>query len=437
MKLITKLALTSTLSKAAVVLLFVILLPLLINRVAFQSTNRLLRQQEKKVFDNIREKGLDYYLQGDSSYGSYTLLKEEYVSLEKTNAFGPEDTILTAQRIIENDTLTYRILNRIFTYNNQVYQLEIGKTIESVSRINSPLQRIALYVLAGLIILTLLIDLLFTKILLRPLSTIIRNKIIGASFPFKENQTPVKTSTTDFAYLDESLRTLMSRVNENFNREREFTSNASHELMTPVSILQTKLENMLLLYTLEPAAEEKVMEMMKTLRRLKKIIDSLLLISRIENDQYLRKSSIHPAKLVAGVLEELQHRIEDKELTVTVSLQPERVLHEMNEDLIFQLFYNIIHNAIRYNQPGGAIAIRDKQSSTGSYAISIEDTGPGIAPEDVPTIFDRFRKKSNLDGESNGLGLAIVKSIAGFHHITLQVDARPGGGTVFTISFPH
>jgi signal transduction histidine kinase len=434
-KLLTKLTLTSTFSKIATVILFIVLLPFLINRVAFQSTNGLLKQQAKKVMDNIRNNGIDYYLEGDSTYGSYTLLKEEYISLERARNIYSADTIQTAQRIIEGDTVMYRILNQAFEYDHQLYELEIGRTIASISQYNSPLQKIALYVLGILIILTLLIELSFTRILLRPLQTIIRTKLINPVFPFKEPPPPIRTTTVDFKYLDASLIALMSRIKEDFDREREFTSNASHELMTPIGILQTKMENLMLLNDLDEPVLEKIMEMMKTLNRLKKIVHSLLLISRIENDQYTRQNSIQPKKMVEEIIEELQHRLEDRNIQISVSLQAHITLHKLNADLLFQLFYNLINNAIRYNKENGGIHISDTITADGSYTIFIRDTGIGIDAADIDTIFNRFRKKNVIEGEGYGLGLAIVKSIADYHAIKLKVDSEVGKGTTVSVIF--
>lgn len=386
--------------------------------------------------DNIRNNGIDYYLQGDSTYGSYTLLKEEYISLEKAKNIYAEDTIQTAQRIIEGDTVMYRILNQAFEYNNQLYELEIGRTIASISQYNSPLQKIALYVLGILIMLTLFIEISFTRILLRPLQTIIRTKLINPVFPFKEPPPPIRTTTIDFTYLDTSLISLMSRIKEDFDREREFTSNASHELMTPIGILQTKMENLMLLNDLEEPVQDKIMEMMKTLNRLKKIVHSLLLISRIENDQYTRQNNILPKEMITEIIDELSHRLEDRNIRITVSLQHSLTLHQFNHDLLFQLFYNLINNAIRYNKENGNILISDTIAANGAYIVFIKDNGIGIDPVDIDTIFNRFRKKNAVEGEGYGLGLAIVKSIADYHAIQLKVVSEPGKGTTVSVMFP-
>lgn len=246
MKLITKLTLFISLSKLAIVVLFVLLLPVLVSNIASQYTNYYLREQQKKVRKAIDRNGIDYYLQGEESYGSYTMLKEEYISLEPDSSGILQDTIETARRLVEEDTLTYRILRHSFTYNNKLYLLEVGKTTATISQYNRPLQRVALYVLIGLIVLTLVLDLLYTRFILRPLGEIIRTRLVSRRFPFKDPLPSIKTNTADFQYLDRSLVGLMDQIKEAFDKEREFTSNASHELMTPISILQNKIENLMM-----------------------------------------------------------------------------------------------------------------------------------------------------------------------------------------------
>ncbi|WP_316841831.1 HAMP domain-containing sensor histidine kinase [Pedobacter gandavensis] len=436
MKLSSKLILFITSSKLAVVLLFVFSLPFLVNRIVSEYTNYSLRSQQNKVIDVVQKNGIEHYLQGDDSYGSYTMLKEEYIALEPAAKNLYIDTIKTAQRIVERDTLTYKILIHTFSYDQKNYLLEIGKTLSSINQYNKTLQKTALYVLMGLIALTLLIDLIFTRILIRPLGKIIKSKLINRKFPFKDHSPPVPTSTQDFKYLDESLILLMDQINEAFEKEREFTANASHELMTPISILQNKMENLLGDETLSESAVLKIIEMMKTLSRLKKISNSLLLISRIENQQFLKSASIQPSVIINEVLEEINHRLLDQEIDLKVELSIDQRLTNVNQDLLFQLFYNLINNAIKYNVYQGKILISDKYTAENAYAIVIQDTGIGIAEEDLDFIFDRFRKANLTENVGYGLGLSIVKSIALYHDIEILVSSKVKEGTTFTLIFP-
>jgi len=434
-KLLNKLTLYHTLSKTVIVILFTALLPLLVKEIASRYTNTALQEQKNKVLQTIEKNGIDYYFQGDSSYGSYTMLKEEYISLDAAPAGFPADTIETTQRIVEKDTLTYRVLSHVFEYNHKKYLLEIGKTLAAIDQYNAPLQRVALYALAGLILATLLIDLFFTRLLLRPLGIIIRTKLLNRKFPFKESHPPVNTSTTDFRYLDDSIIDLMNKITAAFDKEREFTSNASHELMTPISILQNKMENLMDSMPQEDE-QEKITGMMQTLNRLKKIVRSLLLISRIENDQFGRQDNVAVFDLVKEVREELEDRIEAGHISIEINVSRSFTLYSVNRDLLFQLLYNLINNAIRYNKKSGSISISDEYKAGEPYVLTIEDTGIGIEKADLPFIFDRFKKAGSTSPEGFGIGLSIVKSIAQYHGIDLKLVSEKGLGTTCSVIFP-
>lgn len=141
MNLSSKLILFITSSKLAVVLLFIVSLPFLVDSIVSEYTNYSLRRQQAKVINVVHKNGIDHYLQGDDSYGSYTMLKEEYIALEPAAAKTLIDTIKTAQRIVERDTLSYRILMHTFSFENKNYLLEIGKTTASINQYNKQIGR--------------------------------------------------------------------------------------------------------------------------------------------------------------------------------------------------------------------------------------------------------------------------------------------------------
>lgn len=435
-KLSTKLVLFITGSKVAIVLMFIITLPFLVDGIVSEYTNYSLRRQQNKVINVVKKNGINHYLQGDDSYGSYTMLKEEYIALEPATKGLPIDTIKTEQRIIEQDTLNYRILMHTFYFQNKPYLLEIGKTVSSINQYNKPLQRIALYVLLSLIAISLIFDLFFTRMLIRPLGKIIKSKLVDRKFPFKNHAPLINTSTQDFRFLDASLVTLLDQINEAFEKEREFTANASHELMTPISILQNKMENMLGDEHLNEPEALKIVEMMKTLNRLKKISNSLLLISRIENEQFAKSDIVNPAELIGEAIEEITHRFEEKGLSVRLNLTTHISIKQVNRDLLFQLFYNLINNAIKYNVVNGSLTISDNTESNGAYAINFEDTGIGISNEELPYIFDRFRKTNLTENVGHGLGLSIVKSICLSQQISISVSSEVNKGSMFRLIFP-
>lgn len=436
MKLFTKLTLFITLSKLAIVLLFVLSLPFLVEQIASEYTNNYLRQQQLKVKEVIDKNGIDFYLEGSDSYGSYTLLKEEYIALESIERKLLIDTIENSQRVIEADTLNYRVLMHTFDFNNKHYLLEIGKSTSSISQYNKPMQRIASYVLISLIILTLIADLVFTRFLLKPLGQIIRTKLVNRKFPFRDGNPPVKTSTSDFKYLDSSLILLMDQIHDAFEKEREFTANASHELMTPISILQSKIENLMDDSDVDADLQRRLVDLQRTLSRLKKIVRSLLLISRIDNEQFLRSESCNARELLISVTEEISHRMEERQIRMEFQLAADTTWNNINRDLIFQQIYNLVNNSIKYNKERGTIRITEIRTKGKPYQLLIEDSGIGISEHHLGVIFNRFRKADSGEAGGYGLGLSIVKSIADYHGITISVDSQLGVSTRFTLTFP-
>lgn len=435
MRLYTKLTLFAVAATIAVLGLFVWQLPVLMQKIASGNTNKNLIQQREKALNAIHKNGIDYYFQGDSAYGSYSMLKDEYISLEPYYTGADLTRLQTAERIIDGDTINYRILIDTFTMQQHVYLLEIGKKITSIQEDSVALQRATISVLIVLTLILAFVQLFYTRYLLKPLTSIIRNRLIKKSFPFRDPQSALTTSTYDFRYLDQSIAQLMQQVNHAFEKEKEFTSNASHELMTPISIMQSKIENMLTDPELPAGTLLKLEDTMRIMKRLKKVVNALLLISRIENEQYNRNDVVTVKSMVREVLEELQHRADEKALTVEEQLTEGVTLYHVNRDLLFQLFYNLIHNAIRYNRPNGRIIITDRYVNR-EYLLCIDDTGVGIEAPQHERIFDRF-KKSTAQREGFGLGLSIVKSIADYQRIHITLDSETGRGSRFELHFPE
>ncbi len=437
MKLRTKLILFSALTSLAIVILFVLLVPSLMSDIAFRNTNNALASQKDKVLKEINQNGIAYYLEGEEQYGSYTMLKDEYISIVPSDSVFAGDKYETSERaFIDGDTINYRILRHTFSSEGDNYMLEVAKKISSINQDSRDLQKAATLILGLLIMITLLTNFLYTGFVLKPFNTIIEQKLKNRKFPFKENIFPVKTSTHDFKYLDNSVGELMSHINYAFDKEREFTSNASHELMTPISIMHSKIENMMIDESLTDAQYLKLEELMMTLRRLRKIVHSLLLISRIENEQYIREDIIKTFEIIDEVVDELSHRISTEKITLNTDVNKEIVISKMNRDLIFQLFYNLINNAIKYNQRNGSIFITDEVKENAHYTVFIRDTGLGIPEEKMKDVFNRF-SKAHKNKEGYGLGLSIVQSIAQYHNIDIKIQSKENEGTLISVIFPY
>ena len=437
MKLRTKLTLFNTLSKLVIVIIFVLLLPQLIQRINRIYADNRLRKDEDKVLQTVKEDGIKSYIQSGESYGSYTPIKDVYVSLDEDTLSENIDTIQNEQRKVAGDTILYRILSHNFSVDKKNYLLEIGISLDSVDATSRPLQNIAFMILVAMIVLTVLADQIYSTYVLRPLGQIIKTKLIGHKFPNFSSYKKVETSTSDFEYLDISIHKMIKTIENTFQKEREFISNASHELMTPISILQSKIENMFEQEDIADELKARLLEMLRILNRLKSITKTLLLISQIENEQFLKEDSISLHQLLQEIYDEISIRLQDKNISYATDIPENLVLVNVNKFLLFNLFFNLINNAIKYNHQDGSIkvvALRDNDA----WTVQIIDSGIGISAEDLPFIFNRFKKlRASLKQDSFGLGLPIVQSIAAFHEIKIRVQSEKDKGSVFKLILPH
>ncbi len=322
MRLQTKLALFNLLSKLVFSALFIGFLPLITERINIRQTDNELIGKREEVIALISKVGIEPFITDDTlaGFGSYNILKEEFISLEKIDLSRDWNFIEVTQRLIDNETIDYRVLNYSLKIDGQTYLLEIGKSLSSMIYAAKNIRTVILVFLALFILVTLLSDLFYTARVLRPLKIITR-RLEATSSPSLPDSKQLKTTTRDFIQLDQTLREMMKKIEDLFRTEREITVNISHELMTPVSVLRSKLENMLLQKGLDHDVEAGIEESLRMLHRLKTLINSLLTIARIESRQYMKEDSIKIRELVSEVIEELSPVAEDAGVKITLELQ--------------------------------------------------------------------------------------------------------------------
>lgn len=436
MKLQTKLVLYNLLSKLFLSGLFLAFLPYIVERINILQTDNELIKKREEVLDLISEIGIEPFITPDTmnDFGSYNILKEEFISLERIDLAEDWNFIEVTQRLIEDETIDYRVLNYSFKLNEDTYLLEIGKSLASIDYAEKNIKKIIVAFLVLLILITLFADLFFTSRILHPLKLIIA-KLNATSTPSLFNRTPVVTTTSDFHQLDQTIRDLMIKIDELFQKEKEITVNISHELMTPLSVLRSKLENLMLQENLSDDTAVKVEESLRTLHRLKTLVNSLLMIARIESQQYLKEDSVKIAELLKEVKAEIIPVAVDSGVTINEKFKEDFLFAGANRSLIFSMIYNVINNSLKNTPPGGHIDIITTRKN-GKFVISISDTGKGMTQEQIDKLFSRLRMKLHPEKESTGIGLAITKSIADFHKINISVSSSPGKGTAFSFIFP-
>ncbi|MFO7575508.1 MAG: HAMP domain-containing sensor histidine kinase [Bacteroidales bacterium] len=436
MRLKFKLALFSMVSKIAVSLLFLMVLPYIIERINLRQIDYELIRKREQVIDLIVQIGIEPFISSDTNdaFGSYNILKEEFVSIERIDHTGVVNHIEVSKRLIEEEEIDYRVLHYSLIIDDEPFLLEVGKSIESILVAKKNITRVIIFFIILIVVITLIADLQFTNILLRPLDKI-TGKLKKNTAPGNFDRVPVRTSTTDFIQLDRTLTDQMAQIEELFSKEKEITINISHELMTPISIIRSKLENLLVRDDIDDAIVLKVEESLKTLHRLQGLVNSLLTIARIESSQYLKNEAVSPGEVIAEVIAEIDPVAEDKGISLINNCPADHLFQNANKELLFSMFFNVIYNGVKNTDQGGRVTILE-ETANGRYRIIVADTGRGLTETQMENLFLRFKARSTRYQDGTGIGLAITKAIAEFHGINISVTSTEGSGTNFLFDFP-
>ena len=434
MKLQVKFSLYNAVTKIAIILLLGAAILFSLEKLAYNQLDNRLIKKKNKIIKNLTNSEIDSLLNKEESFTDYNILKEEFIVLTDIPDNQKDSTavVYTERREIEGDIEVYRILNYKFSYHTNWYNLEVGETMTALQSIKNSIRFYTLIVLVIALLITLVADYAFSNFLLKPFYLIIDKKINKVDDPLHYNYQNIPTSTDDFNILDNSVNTLMRKINTLFALEKQFIANVSHELLTPISILSTRFENMLNTPEIPVEHENKIYASIKTLNRLKVIINSLLLISKVENNQYLKTEEIDLRQELNDIYEDLEDRIADKGINYQIDLHNDHKFAG-NKALMHTLLMNVINNAIKYNREGGNITVIGKIKDQ-KYLLTIADSGLGMSKELLENAFDRF-KRGNTEENGFGLGLAIVQSIASFHKIEIQITSVEKEGTSVSLIF--
>jgi len=221
---------------------------------------------------------------------------------------------------------------------------------------------------------------------------------------------------------------------------RDFVANVSHELRTPLTAIRGSAETLLDGALESPQYARHFVEMIERhAQRLQRLVEDLLDLARLESGQAPpQKDAVDAAELADAVLATFSDLAADKGLELTRSLPREGLKLWGDRRQLEQAALNLMDNAIKYTQPGGKVEL-GIQSAGDKTVIAVSDTGPGIDPQHLPRLFERFyRVDKNRSREmgGTGLGLAIVKHIVQAHGGALEVESHPGQGSVFRLIIP-
>jgi two-component system phosphate regulon sensor histidine kinase PhoR len=219
---------------------------------------------------------------------------------------------------------------------------------------------------------------------------------------------------------------------------RDFVANVSHELRTPLASIKSVIE------TLaggaledEAAARDFLSRADAEVDRMVQLVEELLELSRIESGELpMSREPVEMASVVADAVERLRPQAEKQGLSLTVDIAADLPPIIGDAERLARVVVNLLHNAVKFTLAGGSVQV-SAGLAEGAVTVRVSDTGVGIAPEDLPRIFERFYKSDRARASGGtGLGLAVVKHIVEAHGGTVSVESEQGRGSTFSFAIP-
>ncbi|MCW5555457.1 MAG: HAMP domain-containing protein [Verrucomicrobiae bacterium] len=272
---------------------------------------------------------------------------------------------------------------------------------------------------------------------LRPL-TVIADTAERVTARGLDQRIPESRESPEAARVIHVLNHMMDRLEASFRQATRFSADASHEIKTPLAIMQGELENALQAAVPGSPEQQLFSNLLEETQRLKVITRSLLLLAQADAGQLkLARQPVELSTELKAMIEDARVLAADSRLTLETQIEPQPPV-PADPALLRTALFNLIGNAIKYNHPDGKVSLR-LQAMPDSVEFTIGNTGPGIPPADQPKIFERFYRTQRMErprGDGIGLGLSLAREIIRAHggELTLK-ESRPGW-TEFVVTLP-
>ncbi|KFF11119.1 histidine kinase [Chryseobacterium soli] len=328
-----------------------------------------------------------------------SLKKDQFFTVEKKKTFGSEP-----------ETERYRSLKKIIYIHHVPYLFTVETNIEESQETVAAISLITIFFFILIVIGLLFLNKKLSASIWKPF----RNTLDSLKTFNLNNQTKIEfalTDITEFEELNQSLQTLIEHTVSVYKTQKEFTENASHELQTPLAILKNKLDNLLQTEDLTEKQYRIAEEMHRTLTRSARINKNLLLLAKIDNNQFDNSETIRFDTLLQQSMETVKEHFDQKNITVHEYIAFDIQVNG-NSSLTEVLINNLILNAIRHTSYDGSISVKLTDA-----VFEVANSGTEQLNRDL--LFKRFSKLSS-DNSGSGLGLAIISEICKFHHWTID-----------------
>ncbi len=335
------------------------------------------------------------------------------------------------------------------TLDGYLYVVLGGEQLDSAIRMvrTSHELRLALGALAAVLLFGLLSGLVSFALITRRVRRLDRRMKVFRESEFVAVPDPVAAAgggedelarlESTFQEMAERLAGQLEELRRTDQLRRELIANVSHDLRTPLTSLRGYLETLRVMPELEPDQRRDHLETaLRQTRHLGRLVNELLELARLDSATIeMRREPLALNELVQDVVQEFQLVAGERTVELDAELPKGLAIVDGDVGLISRALENLIENGLRHTPEGGRVAVRVLQQGE-RVGVRVEDTGCGIASEDLPRIFDRFYRSSSDSPAGTGLGLAITKRIVELHGSSIQVESRPGEGSIFSFSLP-
>ena len=364
------------------------------------------------------------YLEKQAESGNAVALRTPDFSIHPVDApvsIAPRITDVYDYSPKAGKKILYRQLSQVVSIYGLPYQLTIKQSLEQREVLVRNVTNMMLFVFAGLFSATLIFNWAISRRIWAPFRKSL-HKIRGAELNKLEGVYFEETSTTEFNELNAALNDMTGKINREYLIMKEFTENAAHEMQTPLAVIQSRLELLLQSQALSGEQAASINEANASLSKLNKLNKGLLLLAKIENNQYEATAPVNFTEVIRKYASLFNDLLKDKEISLEINVQEDFIttIHPLLAD---SLISNLFGNAIKYNRLSGTIQI---SINSNSFEITNTSHEAPIAPD---KLFTRFNTSHHPEDTSNGLGLAIVKSICLQNGLGINYHAENGTHT--------
>ncbi len=376
------------------------------------------------------------------SYGSNSKnFKPRYKSEFKQILSGDDSAYHTTTNINTEDreAISYRIIT--FPLDSDLKPtlfLQIAAPMGTFETQLDQMKAILLFGLPAILLVAIISGLYLSARALRPVQYMI-DKTTQINASKLDERVALPKSKDEIKKLAETINLMLERIEIAFQSQEKFISNASHQLLTPITILKGEFE-LEIKHETDPNKKIFYSSMLQEIDSLTGIIHSMLLLARIDSGKnILNLVETHPAELILDLLPRLQKLAEQKQIKIKLDIieNSERSICLIDVELVEQLFANLIENAIKYSFKDSTILIRVFWN-TGATKIEIEDFGRGVPETARKEIFSHFsRADTSSKIKGYGLGLSIAQKIAILHGSEIKLEDKTTPGALFSIELLH